>query len=65
MSNLARQELYFGRFYSTKEITHSIEGVTREAVQELARDLLQPEKIAVAVLGNLNGFRLRRGALAC
>jgi len=65
MSNLARQELYFGRFYSTKEITQSIEGVTREAVQELARDLLQPEKIAVAVLGNLNGFRLRRGALAC
>ncbi len=65
MSNLARQELYFGRFYSTDDITRSIEAVTREAIQQLARELLQPAKIAVAVLGNLNGFRLRRAALAC
>jgi predicted Zn-dependent peptidase len=65
MSNLARQELYFGRFYSTDDITRSIEAVTHEEIQQLARHLLQPEKIAVAVLGNLNGFRLRRASLAC
>jgi predicted Zn-dependent peptidase len=65
MSNLARQELYFGRFYSTDEITAAIDAVTREEIQKLARDLLQPEKIGVAVLGNLNGFKLRRSALAC
>ena len=65
MSNLARQELYFGRHYSTDEITRSIEALTREEIQQLARDLLQPEKIAVAVLGNLNGYRLRRSALDC
>ena len=65
MSNLARQELYFGRFYSTEDITRSIEAVTYDDIQQLARDLLQPEKIAVAVLGNLNGFRLRRSELDC
>ena len=65
MSNLARQELYFGRFYSTEEITRSIESVTHEEIQQLALDLFQPQKIAAAVLGNLNGFRLRRSALAC
>ncbi|HTQ85366.1 MAG TPA: pitrilysin family protein [Candidatus Solibacter sp.] len=65
MSNLARQEIYFGRYCSTEEITRAIECVTREEIQDLARELLQPEKIAVAVLGNLNGFRLRRSALAC
>jgi len=65
MSNHARQEIYFGRYCSTDEITRAIERVTREEIQDLARDLLRPEKIAVAVLGNLNGFRLRRAALAC
>ena len=65
MSNLARQEIYFGRYCPTDEITRAIERVTREEIQSLARDLLRPEKIAAAVLGNLNGFRLRRAALAC
>ncbi|HXZ19383.1 MAG TPA: insulinase family protein, partial [Candidatus Acidoferrales bacterium] len=65
MSNLARQEIYFGRYCPTEEITGAIERVTREEIQELARDLLRPEKIALAVLGNLNGFRVRRAALKC
>ncbi len=65
MSNLARQEIYFGRYCAAEEITRAIEGVTREEIQELVRELLRPEKIAVAVLGNLNGFRLRRSALEC
>jgi predicted Zn-dependent peptidase len=65
MSNLARQELYFGRFYSSEEIVRSIESVTREEIQQLARDLFLPEKISIAVLGNLDGFRPSRDALAC
>jgi len=65
MSNLARQELYFGRFYSTEEVTRSIESVSREEIQQLARDLFRPEKISIAVLGNLDGFRPSREALAC
>jgi predicted Zn-dependent peptidase len=65
MSNLARQELYFGRFYSLDEILASIDTVTRDQVQSLAHDFFRPEQIAVTVLGPLNGFTLDRSRLAC
>jgi len=65
MSNLARQELYFGRFFSLDEILAGIEAVTREELQSLARQYFQPEQIAVTVLGPLNGFTLDRSRLAC
>jgi len=65
MSNLARQELYFGRFYSLDEILQSIGAVTRDDVQSLAQEFFRPEQIAVTVLGSLNGFTLDRSRLAC
>jgi predicted Zn-dependent peptidase len=65
MSNLARQELYFQRFTTLDEILASIEAVTCEDVQALARQFFQPEQIAVSVLGPLNGFKLTRERLAC
>jgi predicted Zn-dependent peptidase len=65
MSNLARQELYFGRFYSLDEILVSIDAVTREELQSLARNFFRPEQIAITVLGPLNGFTLDRSRLAC
>ena len=65
MSNLARQELYFRRFYSLDEILDSIEAVTREQLQSLARQYFRAEDTAVTVLGNLNGFTLDRERLAC
>ncbi len=65
MSNLARQELYFGRFYSLDEILASIEAVTHEELQSLARRYFQAGQIAVTVLGPLNGFTLDRSRLAC
>jgi len=65
MANLARQELYFERFYSLDEILASIEAVTREDLQTLAQDFFKQEHIAVTVLGPLNGFTLDRDRLAC
>jgi predicted Zn-dependent peptidase len=65
MSNLARQELYFGRFFSLDEILAGIEAVTREELQSLARQYFQTDQIAVTVLGPLNGFTLDRSRLAC
>ena len=65
MSNLARQELYFGRFYSLDEILAGIEAVTREELQSLAQQYFKPSQIAVTVLGPLNGFTLDRSRLAC
>jgi predicted Zn-dependent peptidase len=65
MSNLARQELYFGHFFSLDEILASIDAVTREEVQSLAREFFQPEQISATVLGPLNGFSLDRSRLLC
>jgi predicted Zn-dependent peptidase len=65
MSNLARQEMYFGRFFTLDEILDSIESVTRESLQDLAREFFQPEQAAATVVGNLNGFELCREQLAC
>ena len=65
MSNLARQELYFGKFYSLNEILASIDAVTREEVQSLAREFFRPERISATVLGPVNGFALDRSRLAC
>ncbi len=65
MSNLARQELYFHRFASLDEILTSIDAVTREDVQSLARRFFQPDQIAATVLGPINGFTLSRDRLSC
>jgi len=65
MSNLARQEMYFGRFATLDEILTSIEVVTREEVLALAREFFRPEQIGATALGNLDGFHLTREQLAC
>jgi predicted Zn-dependent peptidase len=63
MSNLVRQELYFQKFFSLDEMLERIEQVTAEEVQALAQQFFDPKHIAVAMLGRLEGFRLRRGDL--
>jgi predicted Zn-dependent peptidase len=65
MSNLARQEMYFDRFYGLDELIQKIEAVTAEELQTLANAFFQTENIAVTILGNLNGLRLTREQLAC
>jgi predicted Zn-dependent peptidase len=65
MSNLARQEMYFGRFFSLDELVESIEAVSAEDVQRVARTFFDPKQIALTVLGNLDGFRIGRDELVC
>jgi predicted Zn-dependent peptidase len=65
MSNLARQELYFGHFFTMDELLASIEQVTAEEVQRIACELFEPRQIAATLLGNLNGHNLRRSDLIC
>src|SRR5436190_5075345 len=65
MSNLARQEMYFDRFYTLDELIEKIESVTAEELQGLAKEFFQTDSIAVTVLGNLNGLKLTREHLAC
>lgn len=65
MSNLARQEMYFQRFYAVPEILEQVSQVTSEDVMRMARQLFVPESVALAILGNLNGLKVTRDHLAC
>ena len=65
MSNLARSEMYFGRFFSHDEILAAIEAVTREEVLAAANEFFRTEQVAATVVGNLDGFQLRREHLVC
>jgi predicted Zn-dependent peptidase len=65
MSNLARQQMYFNRFFSVDDVTAEIDRVTREDLQSLAQTLFQPESVALTLLGNLGPLKLEREHLAC
>jgi predicted Zn-dependent peptidase len=65
MSNLARQEMYFDQFFDLEEIIRKVEAVTADDLVALCNSMFKPEQIAVTVLGNLNGMKLSRDAVAC
>jgi predicted Zn-dependent peptidase len=65
MSNLARQEMYFARFFTLDELIESIESVEAADVQRIAQTFFDPRQIALTVLGNLEDFRIGREDLAC
>jgi predicted Zn-dependent peptidase len=65
MSNLARQEMYFDRFFTLDEIIDRIEAVTADDLVQMANDFFSTDKIAVTVLGNLEGLKISREQLTC
>ena len=65
MSNLARQEMYFDRFYSIDDLIARIEKVTTEEILQQAQEFFTSQAIAITVLGNLNGLKLSRNQLVC
>jgi predicted Zn-dependent peptidase len=65
MSSLARQQMYWGKFFSIDEITAEIDRVTAADLQRVARQLLQPESLALTLLGNLGPLKLTRADLTC
>ena len=65
MSNLARQEMYFGKYISLDELISSIETVTAESIQQMANASFDTRQIALTVLGNLEGLKISRERLDC
>ena len=65
MSNLERQEMYFGKFFTLDELVESIESVTAADVQRIAQTFFDPKQIALTVLGNLESFKIGREDLVC
>jgi predicted Zn-dependent peptidase len=65
MSNLARQEMYFGRFFTLDEVLESIEAVTANDVRRIAQTFFDPKQIALTILGNLEKIKIGREDLVC
>ena len=65
MSNLARQQMYFERFFDLDEIIQRVEAVTEEEVMAMAGNLFQSERVALTMLGRLDGLHLNRSQLVC
>ena len=65
MSNLARQQMYFGRFLSLDEMIAKIDAVTADTVTEITREFFQTERISLTVLGRLDGLKIDRKMLQC
>ncbi len=65
MSNLARQEMHFKRFFTLDELVESIEKVTGADVQHVAQTFFEQKQIALTVLGNLDGLKIGRDDLVC
>jgi predicted Zn-dependent peptidase len=60
---LARQEIIHGRRISPDEVINRLEAVTIEDLQRIARAYFTSEGLALAALGNFNGFRVDRARL--
>jgi predicted Zn-dependent peptidase len=65
MANLARQQMYFGRFFGVDEITREIDAVTPESIQTLAQRLFTTDALSLTLLGNLGDMKIERGDLSC
>lgn len=63
MHNLARQEMFFGRYATMDEMLQWIEDVTAEEIQALAQRFFQPKAMAVAMLGPMKGIKITRADL--
>jgi predicted Zn-dependent peptidase len=65
MSNLARQQMYFNYFFGPDEILAKVEEVTVEQVQHMAQALFETDRVALTMLGRLDGIKVDRAHLAC
>jgi predicted Zn-dependent peptidase len=65
MSNLARQEIFFGRQFTLDEILERIDRVTTQDVQRMAREIFSGRQLAVTAIGQLEGLDLNQVQLVC
>lgn len=65
MSNLARQQIFFGRFFSMEELIEGIEKVSARDVQARAEESFVAEKLSLTVLGKVDGLAFDRASLTC
>jgi predicted Zn-dependent peptidase len=59
MNQLARNEIYYGRQISAKEIEDGIDAVTPDQIQDLAAELFHDDDMALTVIGPINEEEVR------
>jgi predicted Zn-dependent peptidase len=64
MSNLARQEFYYGRQFSVNEILAGVDAVTSAEVLKLSREIFDASRCTLAVLGQTQGLGMEKASLA-
>jgi len=64
MSNLARQEIFFGRQFTLDEILERINRVTRSDVQRVAGEIFDSDELAITAVGQLGSLDLDRAQIA-
>jgi len=65
MSNLARQEIFFGRQLTLAETASGVDRVTPQSVHRLVRRLLRGQRLSLAAVGRVRGLRLTEKQLTC
>ena len=63
MSRVAKNEIYYGRDIPTSEVAACIDATGQDDVVALAHELIRPEKLAVALLGDLKSLRIDESVL--
>jgi len=51
MNNIARQEIYYGKYYSPREIMNEIDSITVKQIKELTEQLVQKESFSLTIYG--------------
>ena len=64
MSRVAKNEIYFRRDFSLAEVAACIDATSNDAIVALAQQLVRPDGLAVALLGDLGGRRIDESMLA-
>ena len=60
---LVRCEMLHGRYITPDEVIERVEAVTPDDLQRIARECFTTEKMSLAALGDLNGFKIDRSRL--
>jgi predicted Zn-dependent peptidase len=59
MNNIARQEIYYGKYFSPKEIMEEIDSITLPQIKELAERIVSKGSFSLTVYGPVQGEDLK------
>ncbi|HUY14360.1 MAG TPA: pitrilysin family protein [Terriglobia bacterium] len=65
MSNLARQEIYFGKYTTIDEVARRVDSVKVDHVMQVACEVFDAKRLSLTVLGPPDGLKFTRAQLAC